>query len=426
MADLSGGSICKGYIDEYPRKIESVRDIPLRPEQVNRILGTQIEAEKMRGILEGLEMEVTEKEPGEYLVTPPTFRVDITREIDLTEEIARIHGYEGIPTSLPELSPQAVITSDKRMLQNRIRTILNGYGYSEVINYSFISPASVDVLGLSEDDQERRFIQLADPLGEDMSVMRTNLVYGLLGTMKKNISAGNHNLRIFEMGKVFTDVGEELPREHERIGALVCGARYDQLWHFDDGLHSDFYDLKGCVENLFAALRMSDIRFTSDCDRPFLHPGMSCYVMSGGKTVGFLGEVHPDVLDKMDIKEKAVVFELDLQSIASLPCKEMIYRDIPKFPSTSRDVAFVVDRKVEGRYILDLALGERENLLEYMNIFDVYVGKGILDGMKSLAVRFIYRSATKTLTEDEVNEVHSRLVERIIKHTGAKIRGMES
>ncbi|MBN2538943.1 MAG: phenylalanine--tRNA ligase subunit beta, partial [Deltaproteobacteria bacterium] len=375
--------------------------------------------------LEGLEMEVSEQEPGEYLVTPPTFRVDITREIDLTEEIARIHGYEGIPTSLPELSPQAVTTSDKRILQSRIRTILNGYGYSEVINYSFISPTSADILGLSEDDEERRFVRLEDPLGEDMSVMRTNLAYGLLGTMKKNISSGNHDLRIFEMGKVFTDIGEELPREHERIGALVCGARYDRLWHFDDGLHSDFYDLKGCIENLFDALRMSDIRFKSDCDRSFLHPGRSCNVISGGTTIGWLGDVHPDVLYKMDIKGRAVIFELDLHSIVSLPREAMVYRNVPKFPSISRDVAFVLDGSIEGRYILDLALEKRENLLEYMGIFDVYIGKGIPDGMKSLAVRFTYRSATRTLTDDEVNEVHDRLVERIVRNTGAKIRGME-
>ncbi|MBW2649496.1 MAG: phenylalanine--tRNA ligase subunit beta [Deltaproteobacteria bacterium] len=426
IADLSGGYICRGYIDEYPRKIETVRDIPMRPESVNRILGTQISAGEMKDILEGLEMTVRENGEGEYLVTPPTFRVDISREIDLTEEVARIHGYESIPVSLPGLSAGTGTPNDKRTLEDRIRTIFNGYGYSEVINYSFTTPTSADILGLSRDDAGRRLIKLEDPLGEEMSVMRTGLVYGLLETMRKNISAGNHDLRIFEMGTVFTDIDEELPMENERMGGLVTGSRYDRLWHFDDGLHSDFYDLKGCVENLFDALRIRDLRFKSDCDRPFLHPGRSCHIMSGGKTIGFLGDVHPDVLDKMDIKGRmAVVFELDLRSLASLPSEEMIYRDIPKFPSISRDVAFVVDGAIEGRYILDLARKKKENLLEYMGIFDVYVGSGVPAGMKSLAVRFTYRSATRTLTDDEVNEVHDRLVERIVRHTGAKIRGME-
>jgi len=425
IAELSGGSICRGCIDEYPRKIEVVRDIPLRPERVNRILGTQIEAGEMKEILEGLEMTVSEEKQGVYRVTPPTFRVDISREIDLTEEIARIHGYEGIPTSLPELSPEAVSTGGKRTLQSRIRTILNGYGYSEVINYSFTSPTSADILGLGEGDEGRRFIRLEDPLGEDMSVMRTGLVHGLLATMSKNISAGNHDLRIFEMGKVFTDVGEQLPQEHERIGGLVCGARYDRLWHFDEGVHADFYDLKGSMENLFEALRIRTIRFTSGCDRPFLHPGRSCHVISDGRTIGYLGDVHPDVLEKMDIKGKAVVFELDLHSIIPLVREDFLYRNIPKLPAVSRDVAFVVDETVEVRYLLDLALEKNENLLEYIDIFDVYVGKGVPSGMKSLAVRFTYRSATKTLTDGEVNEVHERLVETIVKHTGAKIRGLE-
>lgn len=425
IADLSGGYICKGHIDEYPRKIETVKNIPLRPEKVNRVLGTQIGAGEMKDILEKLEMTVTDNGERGYLVTPPTFRVDISREVDLTEEIARIHGYEGIPASLPVLSTGTGILNDKRILEDRIRTIFNGYGYSEVINYSFTTPSSADILGLSVDDKRRRVIKLKDPLSEELSVMRTGLVYGLLETMRKNISAGNYDLRMFEMGKVFTDIGEELPMENERVGGLVTGSRYDRLWHFDDGLHSDFYDLKGCVENLFNVLRIRDIRFKSDCDQPFLHPGRSCYIMSDGKVIGFLGDVHPDILEKMDIKEKAVVFELDLQSIAALSREGLTYRDIPKFPSVSRDVAFVVAETVEGKHILDLVFKEEENLLECTDIFDVYTGEGIPSGMKSLAVRFTYRSAERTLTDSEVDRFHDGLVEKIVEHTGAKIRGLE-
>lgn len=425
IADLSGGSICKGYIDEYPRKIETVRNIPLRPERVNRVLGTQIGAGEMKNILEKLEMTVEDNGKRGYLVTPPTFRVDISREVDLTEEIARIHGYGDIPTSLPKLSAGTETSNDKRILENRIRTIFNGYGYSEVINYSFTTPSSADILGLSVDNEGRRVIRLKDPLSEEMSVMRTGLVYGLLETMRKNISAGNRDLRMFEMGKIFTDIGEELPMENERMGGLIAGSRYDKLWHFDDGLHSDFYDLKGCVESLFDVLRIRDIRFKSDCDLPFLHPGRSCYIMSDGKVIGFLGDVHPDVLEKMDIKGKAVVFELDIRSIAVLSHEELIYRAIPKFPSVSRDVAFVVAETVEGKYILNLALKEGEKLLECTDIFDVYTGKGIPDGMKSLAVRFTYRSAERTLTDSEVDSAHDRLVEKIAESTGAKIRGLE-
>lgn len=425
MADLSGGYICKGYIDEYPRKIQAVRDIPLRPERVNRVLGTHIDSAEMKDILERLEMTVTDNGKEGYLVTPPTFRVDISREIDLHEEIARIHGYENISTSLPELSAGTGTLNEKRALEGRIRTICNGCGYSEVINYSFTTPSSADILGLSIDDPGRKVIRLKDPLSEDMSVMRTGLVYGLLETMRKNISAGNYDLRIFEIGKIFNDIGEELPMESERVGGLVTGSRYDRSWHFDDGLHSDFFDLKGCVENLFDALNISGVRFESDCYRPFLHPGRSCRIIVGDAVVGFLGDVHPDILEKMDIRGRAVVFELDLQSLADFSHGESVYRDIPKFPSVSRDVAFVVSEAVEGSSILDLIRKEEEKLLEYTNIFDVYNGKGIPDGEKSLAVRFTYRSADKTLTDSEVDKVHNRLVEKIVKQTCAKIRGLE-
>jgi len=425
IADLSGGSICRGYIDEYPRKIKTARNIPLRPERVNTVLGTQISAEEIKDILESLEMEVTDNGESGYLVTPPTFRVDIAREVDLTEEIARIHGYGNIPSSLPALAVGTETSSDKRLLAKHIRTIFNGYGYSEVINYSFTTPASADALGLTADDTGRKVIQLKDPLSEDMSVMRTGLAYGLLETMRKNISAGNYDLRIFEIGTVYTDIGEELPMENEKMGALVTGSRYDGLWHYSDGVQADFYDLKGCLENLFDVLRIRDIRFESGCDLPFLHPGRSCSITSDGTVIGFLGDVHPEVLERMDIRRKAVIFELDLQSVALLPREELIYRDIPKFPSVSRDVAFVVDETLEGQSIVNLVLEEKENLLECTDIFDVYTGKGVPGGMKSLAVRFTYRSAEKTLTDSEVDMVHDRLVEKIARHTGAKIRGLE-
>lgn len=425
IADLSGGSICRGYIDEYPRKIKTARNIPLRPERVNTVLGTQISAEEIKDILESLEMEVTDNGESGYLVTPPTFRVDIAREVDLTEEIARIHGYGNIPSSLPALAVGTETSSDKRLLAKHIRTIFNGYGYSEVINYSFTTPASADALGLTADDTGRKVIQLKDPLSEDMSVMRTGLAYGLLETMRKNISAGNYDLRIFEIGTVYTDIGEELPMENEKMGALVTGSRYDGLWHYSDGVQADFYDLKGCLENLFDVLRIRDIRFESGCDLPFLHPGRSCSITSDGTVIGFLADVHPEVLERMDIRRKAVIFELDLQSVALLPREELIYRDIPKFPSVSRDVAFVVDETLEGQSIVNLVLEEKENLLECTDIFDVYTGKGVPGGMKSLAVRFTYRSAEKTLTDSEVDMVHDRLVEKIARHTGAKIRGLE-
>ncbi len=433
IAELSDGSICKNLIDEYPKKIKTAKDIPLRVHRVNEILGTEIDAEEMKNILESLEMKVKKSsrlslsKPGEgdYTVTPPGFRVDISREIDLIEEISRLYGYDNVPISIPSASSGSEVKDRKKTLTDDIRIILNGYGYSEVINYSFTTPESANILRFKGDDKSRRFVRIKNPLVEDISVMRTGLVYGLLDTMRKNVNVGNFDLKIFETGKVF--IGKEkgeLPVEEERIGALLTGSRYDDLWHFK-GLLSDFYDLKGCVENLFDALGIHDIEFKSDIDLDFLHPGRSCRILAGNKETGFLGEIHPKVLEKMDITPRAVVFELDLLMLLDLFSKKMLYREIPRVPSVSRDVAFVIGKTMESKEILILALEKGEELLENIEIFDVYYGTGVPEGRKSLAVRFTYRSPDRTLTDKEVSEVHERIIKKIVDSTDAKIRGMD-
>ncbi len=441
IAELSDGSICKNLIDQYPKKIKTAKDIPLRIHRVNEILGTEIDAEETKNILESLEMKVKKSSQpslpksarlsssksgeGDYAVTPPSFRVDISREIDLIEEISRLYGYDNIPISLPPVSSGPEVKDRKKTLIDNIRVILNGYGYSEVINYSFTTPESANILRFKGDDKSRRFVGIKNPLVEDMSVMRTGLVYGLLDTMKKNVNAGNFDLKIFETGKAF--IGKEngeLPVEEERIGALLTGSRYDDLWHFKE-LLSDFYDLKGCVENLFDALGIHDIQFKSDVDLAFLHPGRSCRILAGKKDAGFLGEIHPKVLEKMDITPRAVVFELDLHVLLDMFSEKMSYREVPRVPSVSRDVAFVIDKMMESKEILMLALKKGEELLENIEIFDVYYGTGVPEGKKSLAVRFTYRSSDRTLTDKEVSEVHERVIKKIIDSTGAKIRGMD-
>ncbi|OPX41138.1 MAG: phenylalanine--tRNA ligase subunit beta [Desulfobacteraceae bacterium 4484_190.3] len=425
IADLSGGSICRNYIDQYPKKIETAKNIPLRVHKVNETLGTKIEAEEVRSVLEGLEMKVQHAEDIDYLVTPPSFRVDISREIDLIEEVARIHGYDDVPLSLPAVPAGSGRRDRKNILKDKVRHILNGYGYSEIINYSFTTPQSADILGIKTDDKGRKFVKIRSPLTEDMSVMRTGLVYGFLETMRKNINAGNFNLKMFEMGKVFiSQEGKELPDEEEKVGALITGSRYDDLWHFK-GLLSDFYDLKGCVENLLNAIGICDLRFKSDIDLAFLHPGRSCRVMAGERDIGFLGEIHPEVLEKMGLTQIPIVFELDLLMLADLFSEKMLYKEIPRVPSISRDVAFVIDKKMESEKILSLVLRKEEKLLEDVKIFDVYCGKGIPEGEKSLAVRFTYRSSDRTLTDDEISEVHSRIIKEIVDSTGAKIRGVK-
>jgi phenylalanyl-tRNA synthetase beta chain len=425
IAALSGGKICKNYIDKYPKRIKPVKNIPLRIKKVNEILGIKVKADEIKKILKNLEMTVNKVESGNYHVTPPTFRVDISREIDLIEEIVRIYGYDSIPTSLPAVSMRPDIRSKEKTLEDKIRDILNGQGYSEVINYSFITPESANILGLEKNDEGRKFVIIKNPLTEDQSVMRTGLVYGLLDTMRKNANVGCFDLKIFEKGNVFIlqDKGE-LPLENERIAGLITGSRYENLWYFK-GLLSDFYDLKGCVENLFDGLMIKNVKFKTDAKVPFLHPGKSSAVFVDNKEIGFVGEVHPEILEKMNLKRNAVIFELDFDFLSNIynNTKSSVYKEIPKFPSITRDVAFLVGKDFDGGRIEALVFEKNEDLLEKVVVFDVYCGKNIPDGMKSIALRFTYRSPDKTLTDDEVDKVHNRIAERVVNLTKAKIRG---
>ena len=425
MAELSNGAACKGYIDKYPKKVETAKDIPFRIRRVNDILGTNINAHESARILECLDMSVHRESDEIYRVTPPTYRTDIMREIDLIEELARLYGYDHIPVTLPPVSVVPVMKDHKKILSDRIRKILGGSGYSEIITYSFISPCLVDHLGLSSKDKRRKTVKIRNPLSEDQSVMRSTLICGLLETMKKNANNGCFDLKVFEIGRVFFHHKQgELPIEKNMIGCLITGLRYDDLWSLK--LNADFYDIKGCIENIFDSLRIPGLKCRSDYIETFLHSGKSCGVYVSDQLIGFAGEVHPDVLTRLDLKNPAYVFEIDLDILATFFSDCVLYKDLPRYPSVVRDVAFVVDQEMEADKILNLAMGMGKELLEKVNIFDVYSGKSIPNSKKSLGLRFTYRASDRTLTDDEVNQVHGRIIKSIVDLTGAKIRGDEN
>lgn len=422
IADLSGGTVCRGYVDQYPRKVESPRDIPLRTSRVRDILGKNIDPPEIVQILESLEMTVNKADDLHYRITPPTFRVDISREIDLIEEIARLHGYDRIPATRPAISIMSMGQDRRKTIEERIRTLLNGYGYSEVITYSFIPAKAVDDLGLPAGDARRAVVAIRNPLTEEQSVMRTTMIYSMLDTMRKNANAGCFDLKIFEMGRIYlARQAGMLPVEKNSIGGLLTGARYDDSWHYS-GLASDFFDLKGCLEGLFEHLKLTSLKFRPDLQEPFLHPGRSCHITAGEDVIGFIGEVHPDVLARMDLKNRVTVFEMDLDVLAGHFSGALSYRDISKFPSSSRDVAFLISRDRPAEEIIKFSLDIHEELLEKVCVFDVYEGRGVPEGMTSLGLRFSYRAHDRTLTDQDIGQAHNAIVRRIMEQSGAKIR----
>jgi phenylalanyl-tRNA synthetase beta chain len=421
MAGLSGGTVCKNYIDEYPKKIPEVQNIPLRLDRIREIIGTAILSEDVIRILNSIDMKVVDKGNGKYLVTPPTSRVDIEREIDLVEEVVRLYGYDRVPVTVPAVSVKEIDVIPRLVLEERVRQLFTGCGYSEIINYSFTRPASVDELLLPPDDERRRFVVIRNPLTEEQSVMRTTLSYGLLETLKKNINNASFNLKIFEIGRIFLSRGDgELPEEKNILAGLLSGKTSENLWGLK--VNVDFYDLKGCLENLFYDLKLEKCRYHAEISEPFLHPGQSCNLYVNDAKIGFMGQVHPEVLEKMDIRSNAYLFEINLDVLDKQLNPRIDYREISKFPAVTRDVAFVVPIPMEADKMLEIVLTQQEYLLENVGIFDIYAGKGLDEGTKSLGLRFSYRAPDRTLTDAEINSIHERIVNSTVRLTGAKIR----
>jgi phenylalanyl-tRNA synthetase beta chain len=422
IAEFGGGSIYKNHIDEYPQKVFSARDIPLRIGRINEIIGTNIKGKDVLRILQSIGMQITEAGKGKYLATPPTFRVDITREIDLIEEVARLYGYDRVPVTLPQVSISELAAVPRLDLEERIRQLLTGTGYTEIVNYSFVPPASVDYLGLPETDERRRLVHIRNPLVEDQSVMRTTMVFGLLDTLKKNANNGCFDLKLFEMGRIFLNRGAgQLPEEKNILAGLLSGVISEDLWGAKSA--TDFYDIKGCLENIFLDLKLDNCHYRPEHPELFLHPGKACNLYLGDILIGYAGEVHPDVRKRMDLKSSAYVFEINLDILSAHIDESITYKEISKYPAIMRDVAFVIPVNITTDYMLDIVLRQKEDLLENIGIFDIYEGKGLPEGTKSLGLRFSYRAPDKTLTDLEVNNVHEKIVRNTVQLTGAKIRG---
>ena len=256
----------------------------------------------MKAYLEDLELDVRGEDEDTLVVTPPSFRGDLEREIDLIEEVARMDGYEKIPVTLPKGPPSSEERNREFVLERKAMEVLLHHGYHEVITYSFTSPASLDLIGLPPDDPRRRHLRILNPLTEDFSVLRTSLIPGLLETARYNVSRKNSNLKIFELKKVFLpQEGERLPREVKYLAGLAMGVDRDPHWAFSPR-PIDFYDVKGCVEDLLEALQIKGVKFSRAEDIPYLHPERRRGSCREKEVLGVLGEVHPQVLSHYEIQ----------------------------------------------------------------------------------------------------------------------------
>ncbi len=421
IQELAGGRIVEGVIDAYP-KLMKPNPIQLRRKRIHQILGKEIPSGKVKDYLKGLELEVTEEEGGNFIVHPPTFRRDLEREIDLIEEIARMDGYENIPTTLPQGSPSGEERSKELLIEKKAKDLLLHQGYHEVITYSFTSPASCDLISLPPDDPRRKQIRILNPLTEDFSVMRTSLIPGLLEVARYNLSRKNLNLKLFELKKVFLhQEGEKLPREVKYLAGLAMGMDQDPHWATPPR-PIDFYDLKGAIESLLEELQIIRVRFKRAEDVPYLHPGKASRIFVEEKEVGVLGEVHPDVLNHYGIQERVYLFEVDFEEIVRRVGEGRWFQPLPKFPEVFRDLSLVIHEEVEAEKIGEAIWGLKEPFIKEVRLFDVYQGPPIPKGKKGVSYRIRYQAPDRTLTDEEVNQFHERVILHLKEGLGAELR----
>jgi phenylalanyl-tRNA synthetase beta chain len=339
------------------------------------------------------------------------------------EEAARLLGYNNIPTTFPEMPASARPAHKKIDLRNRVRLLMAGLGFREAINYSFAHKQSADKLRIKSADPRRLMVDILNPLTEDQAAMRTSLVPGLLESMHRNLSQQIKNLKIFEIGKIFINENpQHLPTETEILAGLWTGSRNAASWH-DPGADCDFFDIKGAVEGLLTALRIDGIQFSqmpqNQCT--YTRPGYTAQILSNDMRLGLVGEIHPQVLANYDLKQVSFLFELHFDHLIPL-IKDITHsKPIPKFPAVFRDITIIVDSDHETQKIIATAQDPPGELVESFSLLNVFEGKPIAPGKKSVSLRVTYRSSQKTLEDEDVAPIHQSIAERLVKQFKASL-----
>ncbi len=411
LAEMIGaGKVLKGTIDVYKNKRKK-NIVGYNPDNINRLLGTSVTEEQMIGYFKSLELEVDE---ANRTVTTPTFRADIEREADLAEEVARLYGYDKIPVTLASGTPTVGKKTFEQKIEDITKLVMEDHGFNEAMTYSFESPKSFDKLNLPEEDGIRKAIVIDNPLGEDFSVMRTTTVNGMMEALSNNYAKRNKMVRLYEIGKTYLPDAVPLKKLPTEKVNLTVGLYGD----------CDFFEAKGVVETLFERLNCLDnTAFAPSKEKAFLHPGRQASVTVKGCYAGFIGEIHPDVCDNYGISEKVYVMELDMTVITEAASLDHVYTPVPKYPAVLRDIAMLVKDEVLAGDIDKVIRQRGGSYLERCDLFDVYKGKQIEAGYKSVAYSLSFRAADHTLKEKEIDKAMKKIMNGLEFELGAKLRG---
>ncbi|GAX90660.1 phenylalanine--tRNA ligase subunit beta [Effusibacillus lacus] len=421
IAELGGGQIVGAPSAVVSHPVHE-QTIGLRVSRTNQVIGSDLEIATIEDLLARLGFASSRKDEDNLEVVVPSRRPDITREIDLIEEVARLHGYDKIGTTMPQgVLSQGGLT-DKQRLRRTVRELLTGMGLSEVMTYSFTNPTWLEPLGVDENSALRKQLPLALPMSDDRKVLRTTLLPSLVEVVQYNLNRKNMDLALFELGTVFFPKqlpAVEQPEEVLKVAGIVTGS-FGPLAVGEKGRKVDFYTVKGIVETLLVCLGIPNPKY-APASETGMHPGRTALVESKGVAIGFLGALHPAVQEAWDLKE-TFYFELDFQALYETAQRKIEFRPLPKFPAIERDIAVVVPLDVPAGS-LELTIRESAgDLLEEVRLFDVYQGEQVEAGKKSVAFSIVYRAEDRTLTDEEVQARHNRVVEALKQGFQAELR----
>lgn len=408
IEDLCAGKVMKGVIDKRIGEFEK-QTITVSPRRINARMGVDLSMENFCKILEDLEFVCHLKSEDELILEVPPFRLDIEQEADIFEEIARIYGFENIPSVQLQGNTTAGVKTNKQKFIDRIKDIAVSCGLYESLTYSFVSPKGLDKIRVPKNSKLRDVVKLINPLGEDTSIMRSTLIPNMLDVIYTNSSRNNDEAALFECGHVFTP--EEMAGVEE---TKLCIGIY--------GRDIDFFNLKGIVEKIFERSGLKGHKYVSESDNTTFHPGRCANILVNNRCIATLGEVHPSVLENYGINKRVYIAEINIDDIYAISDNTIVFKSLPKFPAITRDIALLVKANVEVGSIEEIILSNGKGLVENCKLFDVYRGEQIGKGFKSIAYSIVYRSLDKTLTDGDIADIHKNILSELEDKLGAKLR----
>ena len=406
VEELGCGENVGGMIDVLGNVPESV-SIKFRPEKINAFLGTDVSTEEMLEIFARLGIKA---DTDEMMLYPPSWRPDLLAEADIAEEVARFYGYDIIPTTLMTGATTCGIKTPEQKLESEISTILTSQGMYEIYTYNFQSPSVLDKLNIPTDSELRNQVKISNPLGEDTSVMRTTMAGSMLDTLSRNYNYRTKSAKLFELGRVY------IPNEK---GQLPDEPRTLMMGMYGD---VDFFDIKGVCEEMFSELHIENVEYERLTDNPVYHPGRSAVIKVNGKALGVIGEVHPSVLRNFEIGTKAYMGELDFMTIFNASNRDVKYTPLTKFPAVTRDFSIVVDASTPVAEIEKVMKKAGGKLLTKLELNDVYTGSQIPEGKKSVMYKAEFKAPDRSLTGEEADNLHAKIVKNLGNELGAELR----